>query len=250
MDDVVKYVFKIKGGYRINTLPMERLAEYMAELARMLGEPSRVHFVEIIESSIGIVHAVERETSGVIDRTICEIQCGAAPVANMAAYREINKKLRNDESYGEFVALNGPTNILPFPGKNAPEPITLAGVTEFGNIDGVIIGVGGTRDEVSVSVQSDDAIYKRCVAKKPLAKELARFIFEGELRLYGQGKWNRNEDGVWTLQKFHIDSYEPLDNSPLESVISDLRSIHDSEWGRAEDFWAEAMDLRHGGVQH
>ena len=61
----VKYIFKIKGRYKIATLPMERLAQYMADLSKMLGEPARVHFVELREGSIGLVHVVEPEFSSV-----------------------------------------------------------------------------------------------------------------------------------------------------------------------------------------
>ncbi len=31
------------------TMPMQRLSLYMAELARVLGEPERVHFVELVD---------------------------------------------------------------------------------------------------------------------------------------------------------------------------------------------------------
>lgn len=249
MTDVVKYVFKIKGEYSLNTLPMERLAEYMAELARMLGEPNKVHFVELVESSIGIVHAVERDTSEIIDARIDDIQRGTAPIANMAAYRALNKKLKEDKSFGELAPLGG-AKLLPFPGKDAPEPVTLSGVMESGSIDGMIIRVGGKREEIPVAIQSGDVVYGKCVATKPLAKELAKFLFEGELRLFGQGRWSRNEDGVWALQKFHISRFEKLDDAPLDSVIADLRSIPHEQWGDAEDYWEEAMDLRNGGDRH
>ena len=43
------------------TIPMARLAEYMRELATILGEPAFVHFVRLKRGSTGIVHKVQIE---------------------------------------------------------------------------------------------------------------------------------------------------------------------------------------------
>jgi len=43
-------------AYSPETLPMSRLAEYMAQLATLLGEKDHVHFVELA----ALIHAVER----------------------------------------------------------------------------------------------------------------------------------------------------------------------------------------------
>ncbi|MFC7334088.1 hypothetical protein [Rhodocista pekingensis] len=250
MDDVQKYVFKIKGEYTIGTLPMSRLAEYMADLARMLGEPSKVHFVELVRSSIGLVHSVERDASPLVDARIDDIEQGTADVVHMDAYRALNKKLREDRSVGELQPVGRDARVLMFPGKDAPEPVKLSGVPGAGSIDGTIIRVGGTRDEIPVCVQSGHVVHARCVASKALAKELARFLFEGELRLYGQGKWARDEDGIWTLQRFAIRSFEPLDMTPLTSAVAELRAIEGADWASADDLWREAMEIRHGGALH
>src|SRR3954452_15619322 len=100
--ETVKYVFKIEGKYTIGTLPMERLAQYMADLAKMLGEPSKVHFVELVESSVGLVHAVEREATPIVDDRVEQIERGTADPVYMTAYRAIDKKLREDDSRGQF----------------------------------------------------------------------------------------------------------------------------------------------------
>ena len=47
-------------AYSPETLPMSRLAEYMAQLATLLGEKSHVHFVELAAGSAKLVHAVGR----------------------------------------------------------------------------------------------------------------------------------------------------------------------------------------------
>jgi hypothetical protein len=41
------------------TLPMSRLAEYMADLATLLGEQERVHFARLENGSTALVHTIE-----------------------------------------------------------------------------------------------------------------------------------------------------------------------------------------------
>jgi hypothetical protein len=242
MADQFRYIFKIEGRYKIATLPMERLAQYMADLSKMLGEPERVHFVELRESSIGLVHVVEPEFSHAIDERLDAIERGVADATSMSAYRALDKKLRADESFATYATERGPATVLRFPGTLGPEPVVYNGIPQRGSVDGTIIRVGGVRDDVPITVLAGGGLQRNCVASKPLAKELARHLFEGELRLYGTGKWARDEDGIWTLHRFHITNFEELDARPLTAVIHELRSLP-IEW-EGEDLWRAAKDLR------
>jgi hypothetical protein len=55
-----EYRFKITA-YTPATIPMARLAEYMAELAVVLGEEEHVHFVRLQKGSTVLVHNIENE---------------------------------------------------------------------------------------------------------------------------------------------------------------------------------------------
>jgi hypothetical protein len=160
----------------------------------------------------------------------------------MAAYRALDKKLRADDSFATYSSEHDSAIVLEFPGKLGPEPVVYSGIPQLGSIDGTIIRVGGVRDEIPVTVQVEEGLHCRCVASKPLAKELAKHLFEGELRLYGNGRWARDEHGVWTLQRFQITSFELLDTRPLSAIINELRSLH-VDWD-SDDLWKAAKDLR------
>src|SRR3954464_337622 len=54
----VEYQFKIER-YSPDTLPMARLAEYMADLARIMGETEHVHFRRVAKGSAVIIPAVD-----------------------------------------------------------------------------------------------------------------------------------------------------------------------------------------------
>src|SRR5437879_9410816 len=121
MAEPFKYIFKIDGKYTIDTLPMERLADYMADLAKMLGQPERVHFIELRQSSVGLVHVVERESNRAVETRIMELQRGAADLTTMAAYRALDKKLRADDSFASYFPEWASQNdqnvlVLQFPG--------------------------------------------------------------------------------------------------------------------------------------
>lgn len=215
----------------------------MTDLAKMLGDPEKVHFVKLTEGSVKLVHAVEPDIAPLVDSRVEQLESGTADIIYLSAYRALNKKLREDGSHGTFYAEDQHAHVLDFPGVLAPEPVVINGVPQAGTVDGVIIRVGGVRDEIPVTVQTSDQRQQKCIATKPLAKQLAQHLFEGELRLYGSGKWSRNEDGIWTLQRFVIRDFEPLESTSLAAAFSDLRSIS-GQWEDAEDIWRDAIELR------
>lgn len=243
-----EYKFKIEP-YTPDTMPMARLAEYMADLAALLGQPGNVHFVRIDPGSVGLVHVVEREAAPKVTARLSTIRTGDAAPDVMRAYREINRKLKEDNGSGALIANEGAT-IIEFPGNRAPTPIVFGPFNQEGTLDGIVIELGGKQEIVPVHIQSDSQVYL-CHAKRPVAKRLAPHIFTTELRVRGTGRWLRDESGTWALRRFTIDDFAPLDSAPLSSVVTKLRAVEGSGWDSMENPWAELMKLRNGpdGVQ-
>lgn len=241
MDDKLKPLrFKI-GAYTPETIPMERLAQYMGDLAAMLGDQSAVHFVELKEGSTEIVHKIDHEAyPKVLDR-VEDVRQGTAEVVYMNAFRSINKRLKDDNADGGLFDDNVGGELLEFPGKRTPEPVVIAPVKQPGTIDGVVISLGGKDNTVPVRVQDGDTIHK-CSTSRHIAKHLGQHIFGAELRFAGIGTWLRDEHGNWSLKVFEIQSFEPLDATPLDRVVSELRAIRGAEWN--SDTWDELQELR------
>ena len=55
-----EYEFQI-DAFSPATIPMARLAQYLAELAALLGQPERVHFEKLKKGSVRLVARVEHE---------------------------------------------------------------------------------------------------------------------------------------------------------------------------------------------
>lgn len=236
--------FRIDAFTR-DTIPMARLAEYMADLAAILGEPANVHFVRLEEGSAVLVQRIDEVAVPRVRERTQRVNVGEGPVDAMAAYRRVNQRLRQDNSLGVLTEESG-AEIIRFPGREQEEPVTFGAFNQEGTLDGVIIRLGGTGDPVPVHLQAQNVLHSHCFASRELAKALGSYIFGAELRVHGTGRWFRDESGGWVLSRFSIASFEVLNDQPLSAVVAQLRDIPGSEWPNVVDPWEELDDIRRG----
>lgn len=204
------------------TIPMARLAEYMTELATMLGEPASVHFVKLKRGSTGIVHKVQSEAVPKVRERAQAVRRGDAPRDALRACENVNKMLRDDNGTGALKESDDAI-IIPFPGiKSAEEKY--AAIRERGTIDGEIIRVGGPHKWVPVLIETDGEAFSGCWADRVIAKQLAQKLFE-PVRLHGTGKWDRTAEGKWVLKEFVIERFDPLSAEPLSDALGRIRAI-------------------------
>ena len=245
MSNGQEYRFKI-DVFTPETLPMARLAEYLADLATMLGEEASVHLVRLEGGSTEVVHLIEATAVPKVRERVNAIRRGDGPSDAMKAYQQTNRRLKDDNCIGVLTE-NGTAEIIRFPGREMEVAESYGPFNQDGALDGKIIMVGGKADPVPVHVQQGEVIYN-CYASRSLASELGRYLFESELRVKGNGRWTREPDGAWTLNRFTIKDYEVLKDEPLSAVIAELREIPGSGWNKVADPWEEIMNLRqHGG---
>ena len=222
-----EYKFKIQA-YTPDTLPMERCASYMAELANMLGETPYVHFVKITKGCTQLVHKIDIEAIPKIMGNTEAVKNGTASEPKMKAYRRLNVMLREDNGTGVYV--KGRDKIIRFPGKEE-KIIQLPSVQQRGIIDGELIRLGGIRDIVPITLGIEGKEIPGYFAKREIAKQLAKFLFE-PVRLYGEGRWERSEDGTWKVGHFVVDHFIVLEQSSLTETVATLREIaQKGSWG-------------------
>lgn len=236
--------FKI-DKFRPETIPMERLGEYLVALAKMLGEKAEVHFKGLETGSTVVVHRVEEEAATEVEDRIARVANGTADVVHLNAYKELNALLKADDATGVLTRELGGGKLLAFPGKHTPEPVKPQVVTQVGTIDGVVIKLGGKDETVPVTIQDGDKVYI-CNTTRAIARTLGQHLFGRELRLSGRGEWLRPESGTWALKKFDIADFIELDDSPLPDLVETLRKSPGT-WGEGGDAWDEIRELRGGG---
>jgi hypothetical protein len=230
-------------AYTPETIPMMRLAEYMSHLAILLGEPSNVHFLRVEPGSLVAVQWIEPEVAPKVVNRLVQVRRGDGPPEAINAFKMINRKLREDNSIG-VLSTTDDKEILRFPGRETTESWAFGPFRQQGSLDGVVIRLGGRKELVPVLLEAGPDLHYACVAHRDVAKRLAAHIFTTPIRVYGTGRWYRDEEGSWILDRFVIGTFDVLSDEPLSSVVEALRAIPGSEWPSVEDPWVELNALR------
>ncbi len=109
-------------------------------------------------------------------------------------------------------------------------------------LDGILIRIGGEDDPVPVHLEDGDKIHI-CYAKRSIARRLAPHLFGSPLIVSGTGKWRRDPDGSWLMDRFTIQDFTELNDAPLSEVVNKLRKV-EGGWKNHEDPLGELDRLR------
>jgi hypothetical protein len=238
--ECAEYRFKI-DAYTPETMPMWRLAQYMAELADLLGERGSVHFRRITRGSTVLNARIDREAAPKVRDRVVSVRAGDAPAEPMRAYKAMNKLLMDDNAIGVLRDASPRGIVVRFPGRELVEeqfPV----IRQHGSIDGIITGIRGKDETIHITLNSEGQQISGCETNRTIAKQLGAKIFE-PVRLFGRGTWTRDADGVWLLKFFKIESFEVLQDVPLTAALASLRAIP-TEWD--DDAYRQLDELRHG----
>lgn len=230
--------------FKPETMPMSRLAEYMSELAALYGSELSVHFKELRSGSAVLTADVEEFAVAAVESRLRLAHNAGAPDDLKRAYQSLNGMLKVDKAVGVIKRPEGDV-ILAFPGRNTPVQKTYR-VKEAGVLDGVVIRIGGKDNTVPVWLKDLDATIHKCEANSELARELIKEYLSSPIRVTGQGDWLRDEDGVWTLEKFKITGWEPLDEKPIADILNAARNTKGNGWNELEDPLKEHIQVRGG----
>jgi hypothetical protein len=231
-------------AYSPDTIPMVRLAEYMADLATLLGEYKSVHFVRLREGTTRLVHAIEYEAEPKVRERVRSVRSQDGPVDAVRAARNIDRRLAQDNASGVLV---DPTSakIIEFPGRKRFAQPEYGPFNQPGIIDGIPIRIGGEADPVPVHLEEPGQEPHICHASRLIAQEIAPYIFSTMIRAEGVGRWHRDGDGKWIRDRFTITAFKKLRDIPLSEAVGRLRTIQ-SNLHQIESPLQEIRDLRHG----
>lgn len=229
--------------FSVDSLPMARLAEYMAELAALLGERERVHFSHLEKGSAVLVSNIEPVAFPKVAERVSQVREGSAPKDAMQAYKNIDGMLAKDGAVAVLLA-PGESNVIEFLGRLRPKPVRYGPFREVGTLDGRIIRIGGRDETIPVWLKDGDIVYNCNVRGEEVARRLAPYYLNGIVRLHGSGKWVREENGIWKLEQFDVSEFEVLDDSPMTEVVGKLRAVEGSTWHESEDALSDILGLR------
>lgn len=239
-----EYRFVIDAVSR-ETLPMARLAEYMAALARLFGVTRHVHFLRLEAGSTVLVQAVAPDALPKVRERIRAAVQGRPPESAARAIAGLDRFLAEDRTTGSLRESDG-AELLRFPARERAQPLAFGPFIQGGTLDGVLIRIGGRDETVPVHLQ-DGVTFHNCNATREMAQRLAPHLYGATLRVHGNGRWQRDGDGAWRMERFDIASFERLDETPLGAVVGQLREVPGSGWKNMDDPAAELRRLRAGG---
>ncbi len=240
MDTHVTFDFRI-DSLSPETLPMVRLAEYATYLGKLMGSEEHVHLLKVRRGSAVPEILVDLVAEPKVRQRLSLVNSPNVPDDVKSNWNKLNALLRDDNASAVLRVKKG-ASILKFPGKRTPLSEEVV-VHEQGELDGIVIRVGGKDNTVPVWLQGEGGVKLECNATREMAKQLAGYLFESPVRVSGNAKWRRTQERAWELAGFDIKSFEPLDQTPLNELVTKLRTI-DTDWAMIDDPQAELLRLR------
>lgn len=245
----MEYKFRI-DAFSPATIPMSRLAMYMSDLASVLGQPEHVHFSRLEDGSTVLVQKVEFEAIPKVNERLETLQRGDATDDLSKAYRTLDQHLAEDNATGELsYERDGPhssASVVRFPGRERPKPMDYGVVRQAGAIEGILVSVGGRDKTAHVILEDKERTYTNIDVTRDLARRLAPHLFGNTLRLHGTGRWQREEDGQWSLKGFRVEHFEVLDDRSLTDAVEAIRAIPGSGWSDTDEAIEILERLRQG----
>ena len=239
-----EYRFRIADSFTPRTLPMERLAEYVAALAKLLGEQDNVHLQSIEPGSAILIAAIDTPAQPKVRERLVAVRDGHGPSDAQKAFVELDEMLQKDNATGTLSNDAGDV-VVPFPGRNRPEPLVYGPFRQDGTIDGQLIRVGGKDETVPVHLRDGAIIHTGLVCTPEIARRIAPHLYGPALRVHGTGTRFRTGAG-WELRSFRIDDFEVLDDAPLLRIVGNLRKVKGSDWSEVPDPVRVLLAERHG----
>ncbi|MGC2529944.1 MAG: hypothetical protein WA639_19525 [Candidatus Acidiferrum sp.] len=231
-------------GTSPHILPMARLAEYLRELAAVLGSQEGVHFLRVGEGSAACTMEVDEDEEAAIIARVQGVTGRHAPKEAIKAYESLRALLQKDEVSAELELDSGEV-ILDFSLPSDKQEETFGPFWQDGALDGILVKIGGLDETIPVHLINEGSHYI-CNATKEVARQLAHRLYGSPIRVHGRGKWYRNAAGQWEMRWFNIDRFEDLDSASLPELVARLRAIPDNPLMFLKDPIAEILKVRHG----
>lgn len=212
-------------GFTPDTIPMSRLAEYLRQMAKMLGYEGAVHFQRVENNCTALVAKIDPRTAGKVRAQVRAIREKKAPADAMNASAAINRMVAEDKTTGLLREQKGV--VIRFPGTRPAQNMALE-VPDEGTVIGYLYMLSDAGREFHARIKLESGNTLMCTVTDEIAKKLRSHLFE-TVKVSGPGIWARDTDGAWAALKLEIKEVVPVKSTSLRSVIDELRQI-DIDW--------------------
>ncbi len=237
-----EYRFEI-DAFTPETIPLNRLVQYLGDLAKIMGESANVHLSRIDPGSTVPVIRVDWEAEPKVRERVRAVKFNEGSPTALRAYAEINKRLLEDNANGVLID-PGKNKVIHFPGRDIANQPEFGPIRQTAVFQGIPIKVGGERDPVPVHLEDGEEIHI-VDASRRLAKQIADYLFVSVVRVEGKGRWMRERTGQWKMLDFYVNTFDVLKEGNIRSDLEQLRKVP-AAWKDRDDPLAELVSIRHG----
>lgn len=241
MADFERFEFVVPG-YTPETMPLDRLIEYLTQLTVILGNPADLHLVDIEKSSTKPVIVMPHHAAVKARQRARDTWEGGGSVRQRTAYQRIRRMVADDGGKPALLKTRQAT-ILEFPSVDLGTDQEIGSMRQASSVAGELIRVGGDSEFDQILLKDfSGAVISGCFATKEVAKQLAKCLHE-QLRLHGIASWSRDRSGKWQISRMKVLTFEVLDNDSLTAAIEEAQGVV-SDW--PEDIVDKLLDMRRG----
>lgn len=211
-------------GYTPETMPLDRLMEYLAQLSIILGQPSDLHLIGIETSSTRPVLAMRHDVAVRARARAGEVRHGGGSTRRRDAFATICRMVSEDG--GATASLTAPEGkILEFPKVDLGADQIIHSVRQPTTLQGELIRVGGLRENAQLLIQEmSGKVVSGCTAPRDVARAMAPLLYKS-LRVSGIGSWHRTAAGQWEVTNLHVQTFEELDADVHEATLAKLQAV-------------------------
>lgn len=218
MADLERFEFTVPG-YTPETMPLDRLIEYLEQLMVILGNPSDLHLVDIKKSSTKPVLVARPAVARKVRTRAREVWSGGGPDRAKVAYRRVRRMVAEDGGKPAILATKKEGKILEFQGEDLGEDQVIPAVRQPTTVHGELVRLGGTGDYAQLLIKDfSGEVISGATVDKAMAAQLGALIYK-PIALHGTGSWSRNEQAKWELKRLYVQSFEELADDALDEVL-------------------------------
>lgn len=227
---------------RPDSIPMSKLAEYMADWANLLGADASPVFRGIVDGSVVLRAEVAPTSKNQVRNRLRE-----APYDEGAGrfIKSLQSKMNRDGILGTVIDKTKEV-ILCFDAAVEVEALSPIIVDDSAEIDGTVFRIQGkdTTSHIGLLEYGSDRTFSLETRNDLLARQFAENYKGATLRVRVHGTWRRDESGQWEPYHLIADSFEVLDDQPLVEVMHALREVPNNGWNLMEDPIGEWRKIR------
>ncbi|MGD9562552.1 MAG: hypothetical protein AB7F88_10650 [Pyrinomonadaceae bacterium] len=245
--DEREYRFNLGDAYPHDQFPIKRLSQYLQEISEIFGD-EHVYFVRLEAGSTILVARTQADHVPIVENNLYAVARNEAPETRMAAFRAVDRMLREDNTDG-FIIDADSRKVIEFPGvrnelEADPEAERFGPISQYERFTGTPIWVGGEKQLKRVWLRERSGVTRHLNAEEHLASRIAVLMWHHTIRIEGTAKWTREANGKWRLSDFHATDFIEMPEVSLDEDIAALRA-HPSKWKELEDPLRELDIIRH-----